>query len=324
MANARRLYDLSLPNYATTHTTSSEELLDIPTYGSSPYIHNTAPNDSFDVTNTLNPQQGYFDCETNELEDELHDIQVGGIDFSVTPTVNQIHYISSKPSLAINNTLDILPRGIGDYPHLNQYYNELFIQNLDSPNTKPRKDAMLMYGSSRDFDDNQQTYRLTEPLSMRQDTDSDYLNEYFNGVKAFDPYVVHLRVIATYKKELEYETRFQNGQFDLEDRPSRKRRRKPNEVDWKPESIFRSYVDCKPMDIQRSSYPDNVPMSSCFGRINMRGAKAWSRQPNKPKRRLTRVDQEFVRTADGEKNESNVMSPILQGDHAREYESIIP
>lgn len=67
-----------------------------------------------------------------------------------------------------------------------------------------------------------------------------------------------------------------------------KKRRHPHECEWKPESVYKTFVDCKPDYFDRSNYQDFVPRSLCFGKINMRIPKAWSRGPNRPKRRKQR------------------------------------
>lgn len=86
-------------------------------------------------------------------------------------------------------------------------------------------------------------------------------------------------------------------EFDLEDKyrleilagnhsyPRDKRRRNPLDCEWKPESVYKTYVDCKPEFFDRSDYQDHIPPSSCFGKINMRTPKAWTRGPNRPKPR---------------------------------------
>lgn len=54
-------------------------------------------------------------------------------------------------------------------------------------------------------------------------------------------------------------------------------------VEWKPLSIFTAYTDIKSEAIENTDYFDNIPSSSCFGRLNMRVKRAWTRGPNKNK-----------------------------------------
>lgn len=67
--------------------------------------------------------------------------------------------------------------------------------------------------------------------------------------------------------------------------PNPKKRRNPATLcEWKPESVFKTFVDSKPPFFDKTDYQDRIPKTSCFGKINMRVPKAWSRGPNRPKR----------------------------------------
>ncbi|KAF3986549.1 hypothetical protein FT663_00380 [Candidozyma haemuli var. vulneris] len=107
----------------------------------------------------------------------------------------------------------------------------------------------------------------------------------------------HRQTVATVKKEFAAEDAFRS-QF------SRGRRRRPSDeeyvdqtrlnkrrksqgsgCEWRPESVYKTYVDCKPDFFDRSDYQELVPESSCFGKINMRIPKAWTRGPNRKKAR---------------------------------------
>ncbi|SGZ56207.1 CIC11C00000004675 [Sungouiella intermedia] len=103
---------------------------------------------------------------------------------------------------------------------------------------------------------------------------------------------VHCAIRNTVRKEFKLEDNYRRlisgGLLTL---PRDKKRRNPTDCDWKPESIYKTYVDCKPEFFEKSDYQDHIPTSSCFGKINMRIPKAWSRgpnRPNRPKRRRTR------------------------------------
>lgn len=56
------------------------------------------------------------------------------------------------------------------------------------------------------------------------------------------------------------------------------RKRENGNLDWKPLSVFTAYTNIKVMDAQAL---ENIPQSSCFGKINMREKRAWARGPNK-------------------------------------------
>lgn len=56
-----------------------------------------------------------------------------------------------------------------------------------------------------------------------------------------------------------------------------------DEVEWKPLSIFTVYTNFKPEAIDDTDYFENIPQTSCFGRLNMRVKRAWTRGPNKVK-----------------------------------------
>lgn len=93
-------------------------------------------------------------------------------------------------------------------------------------------------------------------------------------------------VAATIRREFRVEDRFRarlaagNPQG-----PKNKRRRNPATGSvWKPESVYKTFVECKPLFFDRTNYQDKIPGSSCFGKINMRCSKAWSRGPNRKRR----------------------------------------
>lgn len=100
----------------------------------------------------------------------------------------------------------------------------------------------------------------------------------------------HFAIRNTIKDEFELEDKYhrlsRRGRQAL---PRDKRRRNSMECEWKPESVYKTYVDCKPAFFEKSDYQDHIPASSCFGKINMRIPKAWSRGPNRPKRRRVRA-----------------------------------
>ncbi|CAN3353973.1 hypothetical protein DICA4_B00782 [Diutina catenulata] len=66
-----------------------------------------------------------------------------------------------------------------------------------------------------------------------------------------------------------------------------KRRRSPmtDELVWEPQALFSAFTDCKPKDLKGDNgFFKQIPVVSCFGKINMRQRRAWSRGPNKKQR----------------------------------------
>lgn len=61
------------------------------------------------------------------------------------------------------------------------------------------------------------------------------------------------------------------------------RRRTSSLLEWEPELVFKTFVAAKPTFFDSSDYKDHVPQRLCFGKINMRSAKAWARGPNRRK-----------------------------------------
>lgn len=108
----------------------------------------------------------------------------------------------------------------------------------------------------------------------------------YDEVRLQDAQHTHKLIRKLIRDEFRLEDRYRQ---DIRDgghySPRDKRRRNPLECEWKPESVYKTYGDCKPEFFDKSDYQDNIPYSSCFGKINMRTPKAWSRGPNKPKRK---------------------------------------
>lgn len=95
----------------------------------------------------------------------------------------------------------------------------------------------------------------------------------------------HALVIQTVQREFAVEDRYRRRIGRAGHARERVRRRRDlTDYQWKPESVYKTFVDCKPYFFDKTSYQDHVPTSLCFGKINMRIPKAWTRGPNKPKR----------------------------------------
>lgn len=289
----QRLFDLSVANCLEPSGSNSDEQLDIPSFHDTSYNH-TAPLGSLDLSSISASQHEYFTYETDNLGTNLDAINENSLEFNIETPAPQLQYINSRSDTTYGNVLDDVPRDNVEYREAMSFSsNRLFSPDFTTNSQKfpQSSDNSIEYSSYQDSQLNAALAKPSERVRHEAEGDQCHLNEYFDGVHPYDSYTVHCQVVKTITRELEYETKFQNGELDLEDRPARKKRRKPNEVNWRPESVFRSYVDCKPADIHKTSYPDHVPMSSCFGRINMREAKAWSRQPNKPKRQRIKKEE---------------------------------
>lgn len=112
---------------------------------------------------------------------------------------------------------------------------------------------------------------------------------FFDGIVLQDPYRVHMLIRKSIEKEFKVEDRYRRKMVTgHQTRHRDKRRRNPLECNWKPESVYKTYIDCKPEFFDKSDYQDHIPSTSCFGKINMRIPKAWSRGPNKPRKRKKR------------------------------------
>lgn len=78
--------------------------------------------------------------------------------------------------------------------------------------------------------------------------------------------------------EAKYNSVYKNSNLQLNFKKIKKRRDPlKDENIWQPESIYKAYTNKKPHYFDKSDYPDNIPNSSCFGRINMRIKGAWTR-----------------------------------------------
>lgn len=109
-------------------------------------------------------------------------------------------------------------------------------------------------------------------------------NQCFDQVASQNPYLVHKRVIRTIYREFALEDQYHALPAARLDLSRVRRRRKPKECEWKPESVYKLYVECKPDFFEKSDYQDKILRSLCFGKINMRIPRAWSRRPNKVKK----------------------------------------
>lgn len=95
----------------------------------------------------------------------------------------------------------------------------------------------------------------------------------------------HTLVRETVRREFAMEDRYRRRIASSgKTRPRDRKRRDTSDFEWKPESVYKTFVDCKPVFFDKTSYQNHVPRSSCFGKINMRIPKAWTRGPNKLKR----------------------------------------
>lgn len=115
----------------------------------------------------------------------------------------------------------------------------------------------------------------------------------FDQVSRQNPYLVHRLVMKTIHMEFAIEDQYTSGASQRSHLIRIRKRRKPQECEWKPESVYKSYVECKPPFFEKSDYQDFIPKSSCFGKINMRIPKAWTRKPNKPKKQATRETSHY-------------------------------
>lgn len=82
-------------------------------------------------------------------------------------------------------------------------------------------------------------------------------------------------------------TRRRKQKRTVTDREESSRQIKKNtylkKVAWKPLSIFTVYTNIKAQFLERTDYFERIPPSSCFGRLNMRVKRAWSRTSFKEK-----------------------------------------
>lgn len=96
-----------------------------------------------------------------------------------------------------------------------------------------------------------------------------------------DEFKVHSKYVTDFKSQKNRKTITQPKS------PPKKQHKRNNPgsnlVEWKPLSIFTAYTDIKSEAIENTDYFDNIPSSSCFGRLNMRVKRAWTRGPNKNK-----------------------------------------
>lgn len=102
------------------------------------------------------------------------------------------------------------------------------------------------------------------------------------------PRTVHQQVKATITTELEFQDEYTKLYYQTRNqqqfKKKVKKRRNPlhDQSNWEPESIYKAYTTIKPKYFDKSDYPNRVPQSSCFGKINMRGKGAWSRSIVRP------------------------------------------
>lgn len=131
--------------------------------------------------------------------------------------------------------------------------------------------------------------------------------------RTFSARRTHALVLQTVRREFAVEDRYRRRIARVGGTRERVRRRRDlTDYLWKPESVYKTFVDCKPFFFDKTSYQDHIPTSLCFGKINMRIPKAWTRGPNKPKRRKAMPMAE----ADGATFASDFSSDTLQSSTA--------
>ncbi|OBA19975.1 hypothetical protein METBIDRAFT_13003 [Metschnikowia bicuspidata var. bicuspidata NRRL YB-4993] len=135
-------------------------------------------------------------------------------------------------------------------------------------------------------------------------------NCYFNQVTNQNPYLVHESVLKTIKLEFALEDSYRSIRPQRNEQIRIRKRRKPQECDWKPESVYKIYVECKPDFFEKTDYQDRIPNRSCFGKINMRIPRAWSRKPNKSKKRKMSSSSGSEATFDRVKHEHAIYEDL--------------
>lgn len=151
------------------------------------------------------------------------------------------------------------------------------MDQLQESHSPPPPGTILMYSTHQSLQsDNPEVVGSVGPLTGM-------------GAGHLNSLHIHCAIRNTIKHEFQIEDNYhQLTRRGLLALPRDKRRRNPTVCEWKPESVYKTYVDCKPVFFEKSDYQDHIPSSSCFGKINMRIPKAWIRGPNRPKRRRVR------------------------------------
>lgn len=93
-----------------------------------------------------------------------------------------------------------------------------------------------------------------------------------NDLGQLNPFIVHHQICQTIEDE------FNKELFSLLDNGEKQNPK--GSLNWQPLSIYSAYTNIKNQDL---SCLENIPHTSCFGKINMRVKRAWARLPNKKK-----------------------------------------
>lgn len=81
--------------------------------------------------------------------------------------------------------------------------------------------------------------------------------------------------LATVRLEFAATDRFRSRLGRME---GRRKKGLQGVCEWRPELLYKTFVDCKPDFFDGSEYADHVPLALCFGMINLRLPNAWRRR----------------------------------------------
>lgn len=268
--------------YIASTKNNSEEYLNLLSYSAKALGDNSVLElvISSEVTSM---QTDFYDFQNDALGEQMPSFHNNDLSL-INEIPEQLHYNNAHTSpksnfqLSNDNDFEIQSRQFNSYYSQGFEDNNYGLKNLFNGEDPRIHNSDLQLHSGN-------TEKGRARLRLDPYTDEAYLNTYFLNVRRRDPYLVHCQVVETYRMELEHEARYLNGEIDGISNPPRKRRRRPNEVEWKPDSIFRACGNGKSK--KKPLYLDSLPRSSCFGKINMRVVNAWKRQPNKHKHRKT-------------------------------------
>lgn len=99
-------------------------------------------------------------------------------------------------------------------------------------------------------------------------------------------YLISKSIKSSINKELKleelYERELNSGKMQyIKGRIKKRRNPIADELIWEPLSLFTAFTNFKTSHFENTDYFENIPKTSCVGKINMRMKRAWVRGPNK-------------------------------------------
>lgn len=220
----------------------------------------TFDTSTMDTGSSLVDSSEFFDFDILDSSLELKELQ------------NYTHSAGSMLSSTTSSEPDLLQ---------SIFFDELFTTNTNTYDAPVSVKSPVRLSTKNTIRSN--IYKWTNNFSETLSS----LNTLDLEVEKLNPDVISKSVSLTICKELDLHDQYLKtlsiGQF-LGHSHKRRKRRNPqyDNLEWLPVSLFQAaYTNIKNNYLDKTDYQYRIPRVSCFGKVNMRVKRAWTRSANK-------------------------------------------